>query len=414
MLIFKKYLVFALLSTSFAGLYSAAPQPAAAGFDGGLQAAMGLTHAAAHTGFGPQEGKEEKREIKGEKRKLEETEEAESEKIKRNKTDAKESTEHKNQPRTYLRCFRRLLGRLASSSSSSTAIGTTTAGEKDGKTQSAAPSIISLDSVPKLPTHLVRFPEYVRQHITKKHTVKAVEQSLSLLKTLKFIEEEFLQPKKLPSFGLMLDLHCNIMVKCSERWGVKYGCGIRSVDSRVGRKYIKNIFKPNATHQDICASMMAFCSEQEKVLLANFFEASITLTKMGVIQDPFDIVYPTLLSLEQQKLWGKFFHFGPPADQVHAQLITLFMQIKQMLKTHHPIHIAAFFNIEWTRIHPVPIGNGRTGHFGRNIILMIFGYPPVTCSAAGRSVDEFAQAIAQEIIQIQKDHADDLKSCVAA
>lgn len=73
-----------------------------------------------------------------------------------------------------------------------------------------------------------------------------------------------------------------------------------------------------------------------------------------------------------------------PPEKVHAEMTKLIAWYQNSKKTLHPIHIVTEFHGRFSEIHPFEDGNGRTGRFLINAILLEMGYPPMIIRRTSR------------------------------
>lgn len=69
---------------------------------------------------------------------------------------------------------------------------------------------------------------------------------------------------------------------------------------------------------------------------------------------------------------------------VEEELQSLLNWYKKYRKTKHPLELAFEFHLRFEKIHPFLDGNGRTGRFLMNKILLSGGYPPIIVFTANK------------------------------
>jgi Fic family protein len=81
---------------------------------------------------------------------------------------------------------------------------------------------------------------------------------------------------------------------------------------------------------------------------------------------------------------GEKFEFVPPADvpeEIHKVINWLNAEYDEIISKKnpalHPVIVAFQFHVRYVTIHPFYDGNGRTARILMNLILIMFGYPPV-------------------------------------
>ncbi len=83
-------------------------------------------------------------------------------------------------------------------------------------------------------------------------------------------------------------------------------------------------------------------------------------------------------------LLGKRLETTPP-EKVYSEMAKLIEWYNQNIGKMHPLQAASIFHSKFEKIHPFEDGNGRTGRFLVNAILVNNGYPPLIIRKTSRT-----------------------------